>query len=284
MADIEIAGDDVQELDRITKRFKRVMLLINCLIILMVVWLLLRAVSPKLKEAMESVQVSVMTAALVLLAIVHGYSLRMTQVQDVERIRYLTLRDGLTHAYNLRFLNQSIDQEVQRSARFGHPFSLLYIDLDGFKQVNDTHGHAAGDKVLIEVSNVLSRTCRATDVVGRVSSVVGRIGGDEFLVLLPETLAPGAEHLAQRLIRRVRGLSVIADGVEVAKGIGASVGIVSFPSDGLKREELVEKADAAMYRAKQEGGSCYCDASGVVVKPLGEEKPDELAEPEELEK
>ena len=281
MADTDNAADDVQELDQITKRFKRVMLLINCLIILMVIWLLLRAVSPKLKEATESAQALVITVALVLLAIVHGYSLRKTQVHDVERIRYLTLRDGLTGAYNLRFLSQCIDQELQRSKRFGHPFSVLYIDLDGFKQVNDTHGHAAGDKVLIEVSNVLSRTCRTTDVVGRVSSVVGRIGGDEFMVMMPETLSPGAEHLAQRVIRHLRGLSVVVDGVEVAKGTGASVGMVSFPSDGLNREELVQKADAAMYRAKHEGGNCYCDASGTVVKPLDQEEPGELAEPEE---
>ncbi len=269
----ESVADDVQELDQITKRFTRVMLLIKGLIVLMVLWLIARALSPeKLRQSVDSAQAIIMTFALILLAIVHHYSLRRTQVQDIERIRYLALHDGLTGVYNLRFLNQTVDQEIKRSKRFGHSFALLYIDLDGFKRINDTFGHAVGDKVLIEVSRLLSKASRVTDMVGRVASVIGRIGGDEFLVLMPETDAAGGKHLAQRFIHKIADLRVDVGDGQLADGLGASIGIVSYPHDGEERKELVEKADQAMYRAKQSGGNCYADAEGVVVKPLAGEQ------------
>ena len=270
----DISKADVHDLDQITRRFKRVLVLINSLIVITVIWLLCRAVSPKLAQATERLQAVVMTGALVLLAVVHGYSLRKTRVQDIERIRFLTMHDGLTQVYNLRYLNQTVDQEIHRSNRFGHAFALLYTDLDGFKEVNDTHGHGAGDTVLVAVSQLLSSTCRVTDMVGRVSGVVGRIGGDEFLVLMPETDAASARHLAHRFIERIDDLRVSVEGGGEACGIGASIGIASYPDDGQERKALIKVADSAMYRAKQEGGNCYSDSSETVYKPLeGRQEP-----------
>jgi len=268
MEDNALPDANIGELDQITRRFKRVMLLINSLIVLTVVWLVCQSFSPRLREITGRAQAIFMTTALVLLWVVHWWSLRKTGVQDIERIRFLTMHDGLTKVYNLRYLNQSVEQEIQRAGRFEHPFSLLYIDLDGFKAVNDTYGHAAGDSVLIKVSQLLGSTCRVTDMVGRVSSVVGRIGGDEFLVLMPETDAESAMHLAERFVSRVRDLKIDVGDGRHADGIGASIGVASYPTDGEERAALVKEADAAMYRAKQAGGNRYSDSSGEVYNPL----------------
>lgn len=258
------------DLDQITRRFRRVFYLINVLIVVMVLWILGRAASPALAKATEKVSALIMTGAMVVLAGVHGYSLRKTRVEDVEHIRFLTMYDGLTQVFNLRQLNGRVDEEILRSKRFVHPFSLIFIDLDRFKEVNDTYGHDAGDRVLVQVAALLRETCRSTDLVGRLPGVVGRIGGDEFLVLMPETGTDDAGSLARRLIQAIRTLQVdSASGQRVAP-VGASLGIAGYPQDGEGRKTLIEKADAAMYRAKAAGGSRFSDGSGKVFEPLAE--------------
>lgn len=266
----DVADTGNGELDRITRRFRRVLYLINVLIVVMVLHILGRAISPKLAKATEKISATLMTGALVILAAVHGYSLRKTRVEDVERIRFLTMHDGLTQVYNVRHLNERIDQEIDRSKRFGHPFCLIFIDLDDFKRVNDTYGHEAGDKVLIAVAAVLRDTCRVTDMVGRLPGVVGRIGGDEFLVLMPETGIPEARQLPLRLIRAIRKLRIDLAGRGQVDFVGASFGIACYPQDAEERKALLEKADAAMYRAKEAGGNRLSDSSGKVFDPLAE--------------
>ena len=268
MADQEFTDSDLKDLDLITRRFRRVMYLINFLIVLMVIQLVGRSLSTEIPKGVEIVGVILMTVGLILLAVFHGYSLRKTRVEDIERIRFLAVHDGLTKVYNLRYMNQSIEQEIQRSERFGHPFCLLYLDVDEFKGVNDTFGHKAGDKVLIQIADTLRNTCRVTDMVGRVASIVGRVGGDEFLVLMPETEEASARDLAVRFIRNIQRLK---DGLqqeeEIAFG-GISIGVSAYPADGKERPVLVETADAAMYKAKQAGGNRVCSRSGEVVDPL----------------
>jgi len=262
--------ENSHDLDQITRRFKRVRHLIDALIVLAVLWILGRAFSPKLAEATQKVSALLMTAALVILWVVHWYSLHRTRFDDIERIRYLTMRDGLTNAYNSRYLKQRIDEEISRSKRYDHPFCVFYMDLDWFKQVNDTYGHKAGDKVLIAVANVLHDTCRVTDMVGRA---VGRIGGDEFLVLTPETDPAGAATLAHRIVEAIDRLVVELDNDNRIDFLGISIGIATFPSDAANGEALLERADAAMYKAKKAGGSCFCDANGTVSKPLEQDDP-----------
>ncbi|HVP67463.1 MAG TPA: sensor domain-containing diguanylate cyclase [Anaeromyxobacteraceae bacterium] len=160
-----------------------------------------------------------------------------------ERIRELTLRDDHTGLFNARHLWSQLRLEVARSRRTGRPFSLVFLDLDRFKAVNDTHGHQAGSAVLREVGELVHRQMRSIDVPVRY-------GGDEFVVLLPETTAPAARQAAERLRAAVNGAAFLASrGLEIR--VTASFGIASFPEDGKTAEELLQLADAAMYRVKE---------------------------------
>jgi len=160
-----------------------------------------------------------------------------------ERIRELTLRDDHTGLFNARHLWQQLASEEARSRRTGRPFSLVFLDLDRFKAVNDRHGHQAGSAVLREVGELLARQIRSIDVPVRY-------GGDEFVVLQPETDRAQARAAAERLRRAVNGAVFLRSrGLEVR--VTASFGIATFPDDGRGAEELLHRADAAMYRVKE---------------------------------
>lgn len=160
-----------------------------------------------------------------------------------DRIRELTLRDDHTGLFNARHLWQQLAAEEARSRRTGRPFSLVFLDLDRFKAVNDRHGHQAGSGVLREVGELLARQIRSIDVPVRY-------GGDEFVVLLPETDRARARIAAERLRHAVNGAVFLRSrGLEVR--VTASFGIATFPDDGERAEELLHRADAAMYRVKE---------------------------------
>ena len=160
-----------------------------------------------------------------------------------ERIRELTLIDDHTGLYNARHLYRSLEAEVARSRRFGRCFSLIFLDLDRFKQVNDRHGHQVGSAVLKEVGEVLRKQLRAMDVPVRY-------GGDEFVVLLPEADRSQARAVAERLRRAINGtVFQLERGLEVR--VTASFGIASYPDDGATPEGLLQLADQAMYQVKE---------------------------------
>ncbi|HXW12913.1 MAG TPA: diguanylate cyclase [Terriglobia bacterium] len=153
------------------------------------------------------------------------------------------ITDGLTGLKTHRFFMEALDGEWRRSARSGHVFSLIMLDLDGFKQVNDRHGHLEGDKVLTAVANLLKDRVRQ-------SNVVARYGGDEFAILLPEARTDQAEVLAERL-----RASFESDGYLAAHGVTASFGIATFPLHGPTQEEILRVADSGMYLAKHQEGN-----------------------------
>jgi diguanylate cyclase (GGDEF)-like protein len=160
-----------------------------------------------------------------------------------ERIRELTLRDEHTGLFNARHLWHQLELEATRTARTGRPFSLVFIDLDHFKQVNDRYGHQAGSAVLKEVGDLLRRSIRSLDVPVRY-------GGDEFVVLLPETDKASARRAAERLRHAMAETSFLASpGPGLA--VTASFGLATCPDDGDTPEKLVHSADAAMYRVKE---------------------------------
>jgi diguanylate cyclase (GGDEF)-like protein len=157
----------------------------------------------------------------------------------------LAVTDPLTGLYNRRKFEETIHQEVQRALRYG-PVSLLMIDLDKFKQVNDSYGHPAGDDVLRTVSQVLLSSCRATDTCAR-------LGGDEFAMILPHSDFAAAEVVRNRIHTQIGNTTVQAG--EIALRISLSIGIATLASNGEDAASLIAAADAAMYQAKQNSRS-----------------------------
>ena len=154
-----------------------------------------------------------------------------------------TLIDDLTRLYNVRHLYQTLEGELRRARRYGTSVSVVFMDLDGFKLVNDAYGHRAGSATLTEVAKVISRSVRESDFVARY-------GGDEFVLMLPETTAKRALQMAERVRLRIAGHR-FKGGIGADIFLTASFGVASFPEHGSKAEKLIELADAAMYEAKQ---------------------------------
>ena len=163
----------------------------------------------------------------------------------LKRAEALSVTDDLTHLYNSRYLNQVLRRETKRASRSGRPLSLLFIDLDGFKSINDKHGHLAGSRALVEAAAVIRGSARETDVVAR-------FGGDEFALVLPDTGADGAYAVGERIRERIGAHCFLAgDGLEIH--LTASVGVATLPDAAASAEELVQAADMAMYRVKDSG-------------------------------
>jgi diguanylate cyclase (GGDEF)-like protein len=163
-----------------------------------------------------------------------------------QETRQLSITDGLTGVWNRRYLEMTLRKEIERAQRFGRPLSVLMLDIDRFKRVNDRHGHKRGDEVLIEVTRRILGEIR-TNI-----DVVGRYGGEEFVVVLPETTSGGARVVAEKIRSAMRD-EPFAGASSEAIAITVSVGVSTYPEDGLEAEELIHRADTAMYRAKAEG-------------------------------
>jgi diguanylate cyclase (GGDEF)-like protein len=157
-------------------------------------------------------------------------------LDEVER---LATRDGLTGLANRRLFEESLERETARSNRLGTPLSLLILDVDHFKQINDTYGHPAGDAVLREIGTAVAGSTKAFDVAARY-------GGDEFVVHLPGCTAVDAGGVADRV--RVEIAHQVIDAP-----VTVSVGIATMPDNALDAERLVAAADSALYEAKRSG-------------------------------
>jgi diguanylate cyclase (GGDEF)-like protein len=157
----------------------------------------------------------------------------------------LSITDGLTGLWNRRYLELSLRKEIERASRFNRPLTVLMIDIDRFKDVNDRFGHQRGDEVLVEVTRRIMGTIR-TQI-----DFVARYGGEEFVVVLPETPGEGGTVVAEKVRSAVRDHPFVGDGSHLT--ITVSVGVAVFPIDGLTSEDLIRAADQAMYRAKRAG-------------------------------
>lgn len=172
-------------------------------------------------------------------------AMAMDNVVQHEEAQRLSVTDGLTGLWNRRFLNLALRREVERALRYRHPLAVLVIDIDRFKSVNDEHGHARGDAVLIEVAARLRAVVRETDVVSRP-------GGEEFVLVLPETGAPGAVRTCERICAAMRE-APFTDPQGPPLVVTVSIGAALLPDSGNTPPELVEAADEALYAAKRGG-------------------------------
>ncbi len=156
----------------------------------------------------------------------------------------MAMQDGLTQIFNRRYFFERLERELETAKAFQRPLSVIAMDLDGLKEINDTHGHRAGDEVLENVGRFLLGQTRACDVPARV-------GGDEFAIILPDTPAAQASVLMTRLEQRLASLNIV-DRNELTLTIRASLGCATFPEAGETVDELIQQADAAMYARKNE--------------------------------
>lgn len=162
-----------------------------------------------------------------------------------QRSQELSVTDDLTKLYNSRYLNDTLAREVKRARRYSTHVSVIFLDLDGFKKVNDRHGHLVGSRTLVEVGQVLRDAVREIDVVARY-------GGDEFTVVLPQTDPQGARVIAERIRQAIESqVFMQKEGLEIR--LTASLGVSTFPDPCASPEELIQGADQAMYRVKGAG-------------------------------
>ena len=169
----------------------------------------------------------------------------IVEFDELETTERSAVTDSLTGLHNRRYFDSALDIETRRSLRYGLSLSLLLLDLDRFKPINDLHGHRFGDLVLAKVGELLQQAVRDSDVACR-------FGGEEFAIILPETGRLGAFSLAERVRRRVhRAFVEPFEGLPLE--LSASGGVATFPVDGEDAESLVECADRAMYLAKKSG-------------------------------
>jgi diguanylate cyclase (GGDEF)-like protein len=172
-------------------------------------------------------------------------ALALDTAVQLRRFEALSVTDDLTGLYNSRYLNQVLRRESKRAVRSGRPVSMLFLDLDGFKNVNDRHGHLSGSRALVEAAEVIQRCSRETDIVAR-------FGGDEFAVVLPDTGSDGAMSMAERVRERISLHPFLAsEGLTIR--LTASIGVATLPNMAGSAEELVRVSDAAMYGVKDGG-------------------------------
>lgn len=171
--------------------------------------------------------------------------------------------DAMTGLFNRRYFEEQLSKEIDRFQRFGHPFSFIIVDLDFLKKINDNLGHHVGDAAIIHIGNVIKRSVREIDTVGR-------FGGEEFVILLPETDLKWAKMVAERICAAIREKPVEGAGI-----VTGSVGVATFPNDAQDKTRLFELADQALFLAKHRGRNQVCTVTEDLLPSLadgGEER------------
>jgi diguanylate cyclase (GGDEF)-like protein len=160
-----------------------------------------------------------------------------------QKIKMLSLVDDLTQLYNSRYLHQALDVEITRAKRYNYPVTVVFLDLDGFKSVNDRYGHLVGSQTLTVVGQILKRLVRNVDIIARY-------GGDEFTIILPNTDLQASTLVAERLRKSVERHDYRKTPGYDFK-LSASFGLAGFPKHGDNPDLLIQKADQAMYKVKE---------------------------------
>lgn len=192
-------------------------------------------------------------------------AIALENARHVKRIHELTITDDCTSLYNARHMGFILETEIYRSLRYNYEFSIVFIDLDHFKSVNDTHGHLVGSRLLAEIGNALKAHCRLIDFAFRY-------GGDEFVLLLPQTSKENAMNVARRLHQLIRETVWLGpEGLSIK--VTPSLGLASYPVDSRTKEGLLHLADEAMYLVKNTNRDSVAAANIGILPPLPDGPP-----------
>jgi len=193
-----------------------------------------------------NIDLSVYASSQMLLQTLADYAaIAIENARAVKRIQELSITDDCTGLYNARHLFTVIADELHRSARFGYEFTLLFLDIDHFKHVNDHYGHIAGSRLLAQVGECLRESLRLVDAAFRY-------GGDEFAILLPQTSSEAGLRVARRIAHVLRTRKWLSD-QDIKIDLRASIGVATYPADGVTAQQIVQRADDMMYAVKQAG-------------------------------
>ncbi len=198
-----------------------------------------RWISVQYEEAVDYELMMKLIAVFVVITIFFAYRYQIMSKHN-EQLRQLSIRDVLTQLYNRRYLDEFLTSTLRMAQRYKTPFAVILLDIDDFKQINDTYGHNEGDRALKAISKILSEHSRENDVVGRW-------GGEEFLIVCPHTTLDGARHLAEQLRGRIDG-ELASDDLQIS----ASFGVAEY-ADEANVYKLITRADDALYEAKAQG-------------------------------
>lgn len=176
------------------------------------------------------------------------FGLVLANLKLRETLKGQSIRDSLTGLYNRRYLEEYISRESHRALRQQHSLGIMMIDIDHFKQFNDTYGHAAGDVILKELAAFLRQNLREYDIACRY-------GGEELIMILPETKLSICQQRAEDIRQQVKQLTVVYNN-QTLPAISISIGVACFPNHGLVGEQVIEAADEALYQAKAQGRDC----------------------------
>jgi diguanylate cyclase (GGDEF)-like protein len=179
-----------------------------------------------------------------LMRLVDQTAIAIERASLYQKMTELAITDDLTKLFNTRYLNRTIEIEIQRSSRYHTSLSLIFMDIDYFKQINDHFGHLVGSKVLVEIGQLLIKSLRSIDIVARY-------GGDEFVVVLPQTPPGAAAQIAERMRKSIEQNTFLKKEGYSLK-MTASFGVASYPESAKSKDELIRLADEAMYKVKDQ--------------------------------
>lgn len=216
------------------------------IIILSIAYLIYTSLADFIPQYWETIGFRPLSRSILTLGMVIILLICLSGLAVSEKMTSLIIKEGLTGLFNQIYIRQRLEEEIYRSRRYNHPLSLLMIDLDNFKGLNDRYGHTAGDHLLKYFSQLIIETIRPSDIAARY-------GGEEFLIILPETNKEEAQAVAERLQKRISLYPFRIDSRKEDVQFSISIGVSSFPEYSQSGDELITLADMALYQAKKEG-------------------------------